>query len=154
MTNDWNGQIETSLFNLKATLPNEYPNMIKSLNYFFSDKRIDSEILPGTRQQIILSNGRQHTFDELSSGEHQILIMLFTIQRWLKPGGIVLIDEPDLHLHPSVTAPLLAAIENIVTNKKGQLILTSHSTEVWQRYEKFGSRIDLTLLKGSVNVEN
>ncbi|HGY4612536.1 TPA: AAA family ATPase [Proteus mirabilis] len=154
VTNDWNGQIETSLFNLKATLPNEYPNMIKSLNYFFSDKRIDSEILPGTRQQIILSNGRQHTFDELSSGEHQILIMLFTIQRWLKPGGIVLIDEPDLHLHPSVIAPLLAAIENIVTNKKGQLILTSHSTEVWQRYEKFGSRIDLTLLKGSVNVEN
>nr|WP_255262679.1 AAA family ATPase [Proteus mirabilis] len=102
----------------------------------------------------MLSNGRQHTFDELSSGEHQILIMLFTIQRWLKPGGIVLIDEPDLHLHPSVIAPLLAAIENIVTNKKGQLILTSHSTEVWQRYEKFGSRIDLTLLKGSVNVEN
>ncbi len=44
--------------------------------------------------------------------------MLFTIQRWLKPGGIVLIDEPDLHLHPSVIAPLLAAIENIVTNKK------------------------------------
>ncbi|MEX5486364.1 hypothetical protein IC611_14280 [Proteus mirabilis] len=38
VTNDWNGQIETSLFNLKATLPNEYPNMIKSLNYFFQIK--------------------------------------------------------------------------------------------------------------------
>lgn len=154
VSNDWDGQIETSLFNLKATMPENYPKMIENLNHFFSNKKIESEIHPGVRQQIILSNGKQHTFDELSSGEHQILIMLFTIQRWLKQGGIVLIDEPDLHLHPSIIAPLLAAIENIVSDKKGQLILTSHSTEVWQRYENFGLRIDLTLNNGAVDVEN
>lgn len=43
--------------------------------------------------------------------------MLFTVQRWLQPGGVVLIDEPDLHLHPSLISPLLASIENIVAVK-------------------------------------
>lgn len=46
--------------------------------------------------------------------------MLFTVQRWLQPGGVVLIDEPDLHLHPSLISPLLASIENIVA-ENGQL---------------------------------
>jgi predicted ATP-dependent endonuclease of OLD family len=70
--------------------------------------------------------------------------MLFTVQRWLQPGGVVLIDEPDLHLHPSLILQLLASIENIVAKKNGQLILTSHATDVWQRYDNLGMRIDLT----------
>ncbi|MGU0056096.1 AAA family ATPase [Enterobacter hormaechei] len=146
-------QIETSLFNLKATLPNEYPNMIKSLNYFFSDKRIDSEIFQVHVNRLFYQmegNIRLMSKFWRTSNTYYVIYN----PTLAKPGGIVLIDEPDLHLHPSVIAPLLAAIENIVTNKKGQLILTSHSTEVWQRYEKFGSRIDLLLLKESVNVEN
>jgi ABC-type phosphate/phosphonate transport system ATPase subunit len=143
-TEDWKGQLEASLFNMKATMPDRYPKMVALLNNFLTGKHIEQEILPGQRQQILLANGATHNLDELSSGEHQVLIMLFTVQRWLQPGGVVLIDEPDLHLHPSLILQLLASIENIVAKKNGQLILTSHATDVWQRYDNLGMRIDLT----------
>ncbi len=144
VTDDWKGQFEASLFNMKAIMPDQYPEMINTLNQFLTGKEIEEEIHSGLRQQVTLANGKTHTFDELSSGEHQVLIMLFTIQRWLQPGGVVLIDEPDLHLHPSLISPLLASIENIVAKKNGQLIMTSHATDVWQRYDNLGLRIDLT----------
>lgn len=147
-TPDWKGQLEASLFNMKATLPELYPEMMKTLNQFLSGKVIEEEIQPGQRQQVKLANGYTHTLDELSSGEHQVLIMLFMVQRWLQPGGVVLIDEPDLHLHPSLVSPLLATLENIIQKKHGQLILTSHATDVWQRYESLGLRYPLSVEKG------
>ncbi|HEC2034211.1 TPA: AAA family ATPase [Klebsiella oxytoca] len=146
-TSDWKGQLEASLFNMKATLPELYREMMKTLNQFFSGKIIEEEIQPGQRQQVKLANGDTHTLDELSSGEHQVLIMLFMVQRWLQPGGVVLIDEPDLHLHPSLVSPLLATLENIIQKKQGQLILTSHATDVWQRYETLGLRYPLSVEK-------
>jgi len=147
-TSDWKGQLEASLFNMKATLPDLYPEMMKNLNQFFTGKVIEEDIHPGQRQQVRLANGDTHTLDELSSGEHQVLIMLFMVQRWLQPGGVVLIDEPDLHLHPSLVSPLLATLENIIQKKHGQLILTSHATDVWQRYESLGLRYPLSVEKG------
>lgn len=147
-TSDWKGQLEASLFNMKATLPDLYPEMMKNLNQFFTGKVIEEDIHPGQRQQVRLDNGDTHTLDELSSGEHQVLIMLFMVQRWLQPGGVVLIDEPDLHLHPSLVSPLLATLENIIQKKHGQLILTSHATDVWQRYESLGLRYPLSVEKG------
>lgn len=148
---DWKGQFEASLFNMKATQPDLYPRMIATLNHFLSGKRIEEDIQPGQRQLVALEAGKKHTFDDLSSGEHQVLIMLFTLQRWLQPGGVVLIDEPDLHLHPSLISSLLASIENIVAEKKGQLVLTSHAADVWQRYDNLGLRIDLTHGKDAEN---
>lgn len=148
VTEEWKGQFETSLFNMKATLPDDYPQMIDTLNQFFSGKKIEFDIPVGGRQGVLLANGQRHSFDELSSGEHQVLIMLFTVQRWLQKGGVVLIDEPDLHLHPSLIAPLLAVLEDIVKRREGQLILTSHATDVWQRYESLGLRYPLTIDKG------
>ena len=77
--------------------------------------------------------------------------MLFMVQRWLQPGGVVLIDEPDLHLHPSLVSPLLATLENIIRGRSGQLIITSHATELWQRYDNLGLRINLNDRKGADN---
>ncbi|MFM5614537.1 AAA family ATPase [Aeromonas veronii] len=145
VTEDWRGQLEASLFNMKATSPDKYPSMIETLNKFLMGKKIEDEILVGKRQQIILNNGQRHSFDDLSSGEHQVLIMLFTVQYWLQQGGIVLIDEPDLHLHPSLISPLLAVLEMIVNKNDGQLILTSHAADVWQRYENLGLRYPLSM---------
>jgi predicted ATPase len=84
-----------------------------------------------------------HTIDDLSAGEHQVLIMITLLTRWAEEGGIVMIDEPDLYLHPSLVSTMLSSIEQIVDDKKGQLIITSHQPEIWQRYELNGKRIEL-----------
>ena len=84
-----------------------------------------------------------HPLDELSAGERQVLIQLYLISRWLQPGGVVLLDEPDLHLHPSLIPMLLGRVEAIVADRGGQLILTSHLPELWARYETRALRVKL-----------
>ncbi len=70
-----------------------------------------------------------------SAGERAALISLFTVARWMAPGGVVLIDEPELHQHLSMMRANLAVLEQFVTvERKGQLIVASHAPEVWDHF--------------------
>jgi energy-coupling factor transporter ATP-binding protein EcfA2 len=146
VTTDWRGQLESSLINLKTTQLHKYHEVIRDLNQFLVGKEIDPDIKPGEgRLRVKLKNqrGASHSLDELSAGEHQVLILIYLISRWMQPGGIVLIDEPDLYLHPSLISSLLASIEQLVQDRGGQLIITSHAVDIWHRYESQGKRIEL-----------
>ena len=143
---DWNGQLEASLIALKTTTPDWFEQIVADLNQFFSDKHIQTHMPIGTKRLKVCFNDDEklnHSFDELSSGEYQVLIMIFMVSRWLQNGGIVLLDEPDMHLHPSLVKPLLKTLEKIVEKKNGQIVFTSHSPDVWARYERFGLRAKL-----------
>lgn len=145
-TDDWKGQLEASLVNLKVTQLHTFHNVIRDLNTFLVGKEIESDIKPGeNRLYVKIKNGRglRHTLDWLSAGEHQVLILIYSISRWLQPGGVILIDEPDLHLHPSLINRLVSRLEQLAHEKNAQLILTSHSTDLWQRYDNKGKRIAL-----------
>lgn len=105
------------------------------MNAFLSGKEILTEVKLGeNRLKVRLKNGSgsgsstTHGLDELSAGEHQVLIQLYLINRWLEKGGVALIDEPDLYLHPSLVSSFLARLEKMVA-------------EVWSRYEALGRRI-------------
>lgn len=145
-TEDWQGQLEASLVALKTSKLHFFHKTIRMLNRFLHDKEIETDIRTGeNRLRVKVKNprGRTHFLDDLSSGEHQVLIQLYLVQRWLEPGGVVLIDEPDLHLHPSLIPGFLATLESLVAERKGQLLLTSHVPEIWDRYESNGRRIRL-----------
>jgi ABC-type lipoprotein export system ATPase subunit len=145
-TENWKGQVETSLINLKTVTPKKYHQVIRDLNAFLAGKEIDPQIRPGEnrlRVKIEGERGQWHAIDALSAGERQVLIQIYLVSRWLEPGGIVMIDEPDLHLHPSLTSSFLARLESLVDERQGQLLVTSHDPDVWQRYESRGKRIRL-----------
>lgn len=146
VTDDWKGQLEASLITLKTTQLHKFHEVIRNLNQFLVGKEIDPDIKPGEgrlRVKLKGQRGISHSIDELSAGEHQILILIYLMSRWMQPGGVVLIDEPDLYLHPSLVSSLLSTVEQLVANKGGQLLITSHSVDLWQRYESQGMRIEL-----------
>jgi energy-coupling factor transporter ATP-binding protein EcfA2 len=146
VTDDWKGQLEASLITLKTSQLHLYHEVIRSLNQFLSGKEIDPDIRPGEgRLRVKLQNqrGLYHSLDDLSAGEHQVLILIYLITRWMQKGGGVLIDEPDLYLHPSLIDPFLSALEHLVAKKDGQLLITSHAVDVWQRYDNNGLRVAL-----------
>lgn len=65
---------------------------------------------------------RRVTIDRLGSGFRRIFIMLLYI---FHPNyQIVLIDEPETHLHPALQERLLWAMQN---SEAGQIIFTTHS---------------------------
>ncbi len=91
-----------------------------------------------------LDTGETLTADRLSAGERSLLINLCMVLRWLAPGGIVLIDEPELHLHISLMRSSLAVTESIISEDfHGQLIVASHAPEVWAHFRNSGALLDL-----------
>lgn len=153
VTDDWKGQLEASLITLKTSQLHLYHEVIRSLNRFLTGKEIDPEIRPGEnrlRVKLTDKKGGYHLLDDLSAGEHQVIILIYLISRWMQKGGVVLIDEPDLYLHPSLIDPFLSALEQLIDKKKGQFIFTSHAVDVWRRYENSGLRIELEH-KGDAN---
>ena len=142
---DWQGQLEASLIAQKTLNEDHYHSMIQDLNRFLTPKKIDPQPTQDLRLQVKTTRkgGGSHGLDDLSAGEHQILIQLYLVSRWLQKGGVVMIDEPDLHLHPSLLSLFLSTLEQLVLKRGGQLILTSHNPELWRRYENKGLRIQL-----------
>lgn len=90
-----------------------------------------------------LSSGKTHALRALSTGEKRMIGLCFLACASLKDGGILLLDEPDVHLHPSQLLGLIAIIENSVLEKGGQVMLISHHPEVWNRYDLLGKVVIL-----------
>jgi hypothetical protein len=84
------------------------------------------------------------TVSLLSAGERSVLINLCMVLRWLGPGGIVLIDEPELHQHLSLMRGSIAVTEALIAKEFwGQLLVASHAPEVWDHFRMTGALIDL-----------
>lgn len=141
-TENWDGQVESALLSMKIASDERFSKLVDNMNNFLSGKAILKEVILGeNRLRVQLANGTTHSIDELSSGEHQVLIQLYMVDRWMERGGIVMIDEPDLYLHPSLISSFLAQLESMVAERDGQLLITSHIPDVWSRYEAIGQRI-------------
>ena len=146
----WETQLEASLIALKTVELHNYHKTIKLLNTVLKNKEIEPDIsAEDMRLRVyILKNGRKnsiyHYLDELSAGERDLLTLLYSVSRWMEKGGIVLLDEPDVFLHTSILSNFFAPIEKIIKEKKGQLIISSHQSRIWERYEIRSKRVDLS----------
>ena len=145
----WDSQLEASLITLKTTKLQKFHIVVKMLNKFLKGKEIETEISQAdNRLRIyIKKNGRKsgfHYFDELSAGERDILTMVYSIGRWMEKGAVVLLDEPDIFLHPSIVSEFFSSIEQIIQENEGQLIVTSHQSQLWDRYDSRYLRINLS----------
>jgi hypothetical protein len=89
----------------------EYPSQIKF---------IDSE-----------KNVTNTTINSLSSGEMTIMALIFVLYHASNNGNfpeVILFDEPDAHLHPSLTQLFISVIQKILIDKQQvKVILTTHS---------------------------
>lgn len=77
---------------------------------------------------------RRCSIDQLSSGELEILTMAgsLILQDF---SGLLLIDEPELHLHPEWQRGLLDALRAMAP--EAQIILATHSPEIWDQVYSF-----------------
>ncbi len=69
--------------------------------------------------------------DAMSSGEKGLILTSLMITRSIADGGIVLLDEPELHLNPAVCKDLVGFFWESYAKPRGmQMILCSHSAEI------------------------
>jgi predicted ATPase len=76
-----------------------------------------------------LSDGvNQYELSEMSAGERAIFPILLDFARWNINNSIIVIDEVELHLHPSLQQSFIRALMTL--GKNNQFILTTHSESV------------------------
>ena len=98
-------------------------------------------------------------YSSLSSG-HKIIIKILadvTAQMSLTLPSLLLIDEPEVHLHPSLQAAFLKSIRKCLDLFDGYAILTTHSPVLLQempsRYVQVLNRLETKSLLTDIDIE-
>jgi predicted ATPase len=142
----YNSMPQTKYQRLKTTIVNSYllnsaspSGMVEDFKKIFANLLKDREILGLTLTEFglvsvrvrDLTTGQTFDIDSMSSGEKGLILMFLLIGNNLADGGIILIDEPELHLNPAVCKILLPfLIDEYLKPKNLQAIICSHSPEV------------------------
>jgi predicted ATPase len=75
--------------------------------------------------------GRFFDLDGMSSGEKGLVLTFLLIGRSIARGGVILLDEPELHLNPAVCRNLLNfLVDKYILPRDIQAIVCSHSPEI------------------------
>lgn len=105
----------------------------KEINDIFSILDLDIKLQGLSRDERsmpIFSNSTGEEFDinELSSGEKQLFVRTLAIKMLEPENSIILIDEPELSLHPKWQQKILEVYKKI--GKNNQIIVATHSPHI------------------------
>lgn len=105
----------------------------KEINDIFSILDLDVKLQGLSRDERsmpIFSNSNDEEFDinDLSSGEKQLFVRTLAIKMLEPENSIILIDEPELSLHPKWQQKILEVYKKI--GKNNQIIVATHSPHI------------------------
>ena len=72
------------------------------------------------------------TFGRLSSGHKVVLLIVTSCVAEIEERSVVFLDEPENHLHPPLLSALIRALSNLLTDRNGVAIVSTHSPVVLQ----------------------
>lgn len=103
--------------------------LISILDSFLHSSIIKKIVLfePILKRDIIDVNKLIDCLSFLSSGECMLVMHLFTIMSQIFTGSLILMDEPENHLHPNAISSLINIIEDISEKYYSCVIIATHS---------------------------
>jgi predicted ATP-dependent endonuclease of OLD family len=105
----------------------------KAFDLMFPEKKFSGiENRKGNKEVIFIENGKKMSINELSSGEKQIVFRgsFLLKDKESSKGAIILIDEPEISMHPTWQLQILDFYKTLFHNKEeysSQLIVATHS---------------------------
>lgn len=112
-------------------------------------KEIFAQLLPGKELQDINPaapkefqykdiNEQILPFNSLSSGEQEVVKVIFDVARKDIKHSVIIVDEPELHLHPTLTFKLIETLKAI-GDHTNQFIFLTHSADLISTYYSTGN---------------
>ncbi|SFQ13315.1 AAA domain-containing protein, putative AbiEii toxin, Type IV TA system [Tranquillimonas alkanivorans] len=71
-------------------------------------------------------------FRDLSSGHKIVLLTITRLVELVTEKSLVLLDEPEAHLHPPLLSAFVRALSDLLNNRNGVAIIATHSPVVLQ----------------------
>lgn len=90
----------------------------------------------GVIQENSFRNELKIVFDKMSAGQKIITLSIATLVKEVEQFSLVLIDEPELFLHPPMISNYIRSISEIMHKKNGFCILSTHSPIIIQEIPK------------------
>jgi predicted ATPase len=121
----------------------------KNPDPFKKYQRIFANLLPGKKLldinpaqpqefQYQDESGQNLNFQSLSSGEQEVIKVLFDVARKEIKHSVIIVDEPELHLHPTLTFKLIESLKAIGEHTN-QFIFLTHSADLISTYYSTGN---------------
>jgi len=102
---------------------------VGTLNELLSFKKIKINTKNGFIVQPV--NGKKNIdIGELSSGEQHIIVMIGRLIFESKKGDLILIDEPEISLHPEWQEVYIESLEEIRKEREFRILMATHSTMI------------------------
>lgn len=97
----------------------------EDLNYIYKLKQYD---LVQATSVVFYKNGKQIASEEMSSGEFAMLSMVLSISTAASDSHtLILIDEPELSLHPNWQMTIIDNLDRALKNQACHLLIATHS---------------------------
>ncbi|MGV9939659.1 AAA family ATPase [Streptomyces sp. NPDC003401] len=93
-------------------------------------EHLDDLMRSGDQEQIV--NDLMEVFQTLSSGHKIALLIVTRLIETVTERTLVLIDEPETHLHPPLLSALIRTLADLLTDRNGMAVMATHSPVVLQ----------------------
>ncbi|WFE77164.1 AAA family ATPase [Roseinatronobacter sp. S2] len=80
-------------------------------------------------------NARQ-LYSKLSSGHKIVVLTITRLVEALEERSLVLLDEPEAHLHPPLLSAFIRSLSDLLINRNGVAIIATHSPVILQEVPK------------------
>lgn len=114
-----------------ASMPLDFPDLLKKFKDAFSKLLAPKRLIDvnvKTQQIMYELDEEKRPIETLSSGEREVVNIVFDFLLRNPSDCIVFFDEPELHLHPELSYKLLRTLSSIGNNN--QFVFCTHSPEI------------------------
>ncbi|MER5632298.1 AAA family ATPase [Streptomyces nitrosporeus] len=97
----------------------------------FGDARV-ADLADSASDDAELSHRASDLFRKLSSGHKIVLLTVTRLVETVEERSLVLLDEPEAHLHPPLLSAFTRALSDLLVNRNGVAIIATHSPVILQ----------------------
>lgn len=118
-----------------------------AFEYMFPYKKYKKILTNNGKKDVIFEeNGKEMTIADLSSGEKQIVFRggFLLKDKLSSQGALILIDEPEISLHPSWQLKIMSYFKMLFSNKEkqtSQIIVATHSPFIIHNANRFNDKV-------------
>jgi predicted ATP-binding protein involved in virulence len=148
------GYIDELMFERDLKASEAYRELRHNINEIFSELGLGINFSGLNRHKEIYFenlNGERFDIDSLSTGEKTLLTKVLYLYLSEIKNSLILIDEPELSLHPTWQNHILQQYENFADKNNNQIILATHSPHILASAKSNSIRL-LNFDKGKVEV--